>query len=196
MDDNIAFDKPAYIYKLTSPNGKVYIGQTKQKPQYRWAKHESLSEDPDIPQCPALGNAIRLYKWENFTKEVLCECMTQKELNNKETEYILQFNSLSPNGYNLTLGGDVRTVSDETRLKMRDAAINKSKRVYKRKNPELGLPRGIQRWRNSYRIDVMIDGKHHYETFNISKLGSEEVALRNAKERLLQLRPQHANMII
>ena len=33
------------VYKHISPSGKVYIGITKRKPEYRWNKGKSYRED-------------------------------------------------------------------------------------------------------------------------------------------------------
>lgn len=49
---------------------------------------------------------MRLHGIENFTIELLCECQTLEEANQKEIEYIKQFNSIAPKGYNILKGGD------------------------------------------------------------------------------------------
>lgn len=48
---------------------------------------------------------MRKYGIEHFTISEICSC-DNSELNQKEMYYIQSFNSLVPNGYNLTLGGD------------------------------------------------------------------------------------------
>jgi group I intron endonuclease len=55
-------------------------------------------------QCTYLNNAIRKYGEENFSCELLQEC-ERSELDKLEKEYITKYNSLFPNGYNLTEGG-------------------------------------------------------------------------------------------
>ena len=51
----------------------------------------------------ALYNAIRKYGIENFSFEVIEECL-EKELDEKEVSYIEEYNSYY-GGYNSTLGG-------------------------------------------------------------------------------------------
>lgn len=89
------------IYKYTSPNGKSYIGQTQ-------GTLESRREDDfgkGYRGSPAFYNAILYYKGlQNFTVEVLEEC-ENKLLDERERYYIDKFNTLTPNGYNLNLGG-------------------------------------------------------------------------------------------
>jgi group I intron endonuclease len=64
----------------------------------------------------ALKNAIQKYGWENFkvqTREVLVET-----LNEEEQKQIKRLNTMAPNGYNLTSGGERYKASDESKKKM------------------------------------------------------------------------------
>lgn len=83
------------IYKTTNKvNGKIYIGQ------------DSRNRKDYLGSGYILRKAIKLYGRENFTKEILCTCLTREELNVMEKHYIKSFNSRDPNvGYNLTCGG-------------------------------------------------------------------------------------------
>jgi group I intron endonuclease len=63
------------------------------------------------------------YTPENFTIEQLFEG-TNDELDKKEIEYIQQYNSLCPNGYNITSGGNSNKVHcDESRERMRQSKL-------------------------------------------------------------------------
>lgn len=99
------------IYKHTSPSGKCYIGQTKNYKR-RCLKH-NLPND-----CTSFYRSIQKYGWENFKHEILEENLTLEEANDKEVFYIEFYNSLSPNGYNLKVGGENKRFSDETLEKM------------------------------------------------------------------------------
>ena len=86
------------IYKITNLlSEKIYIGQTKQKIEQRFLQH-SKANSP-------LGQAMRQCGLENFTVEVIENCKTQAELNEREKFWIKILNSKSPNGYNQTNGG-------------------------------------------------------------------------------------------
>lgn len=91
------------IYKHTNLiNGKIYIGQTCQKPEKRWDygcgyKKHNLH----------FYNAIKKYGWKSgFSHEIIeTNILTQKEANEKETYWIQYYNSKEPNGYNQNNGG-------------------------------------------------------------------------------------------
>jgi len=93
--------KQAYLYKLTSPSGKCYIGISVDVKK-RWGEHKSAAA---CGLAGALYNAIRKYGWDSFVCEVICESSFE-DIKNKEIETIKQLNTFIPNGYNMTRGGD------------------------------------------------------------------------------------------
>lgn len=89
------------IYRLTSPEGKKYIGQTTLPAINRWKMHEHAAKLGK--GCPLLGIAIRQYGMENFTREVILDCDVC-DLDRYEAEYITKENTLAPHGYNIFIG--------------------------------------------------------------------------------------------
>jgi group I intron endonuclease len=110
------------IYRLTSPSGKAYIGQTRNNVEKRWNAHRYQANEEVMDKHYAIHKAIRKYGWENFTKEVMMVCDYEWELNEWEKIHIAEYNTLSPNGYNLTEGGWGGIPCDETRKKMSESA--------------------------------------------------------------------------
>ena len=93
------------IYRITSPNGKKYIGQTIKTFEHRMNAHfNAATRGDDLKSCRCINRAIRKYGWENMVKEIILEC-DNDELNNNEIAKISEENSLYPNGYNLCKGG-------------------------------------------------------------------------------------------
>jgi group I intron endonuclease len=94
-----------YIYKITNIiTKKCYIGETKKSnPYLRWNEHKRKIEQGI--GCPALQDAVKKYGIDNFKFEVLIICFDEDRYK-IEMEYIKKFNSISPNGYNLTIGGE------------------------------------------------------------------------------------------
>lgn len=90
------------VYKHTCPNGKVYIGKTCRKPEYRWG-----SNGERYCTSPHFWNAIQKYGWDNIVHEILFDGLTEEEANQKEIETIAKYNSNNREfGYNITAGGD------------------------------------------------------------------------------------------
>lgn len=109
------------IYKITNKlNSKIYIGQTQQKLSHRWNQHNRGNSG-----CRALSSAIALYGKDQFTIEQLAVANSIDELNELEDYYIKLYNSLAPNGYNLTTGVKNRIITDEYRERMRISSTGK-----------------------------------------------------------------------
>jgi hypothetical protein len=111
------FDKViGEIYKITNVvNNHVYIGQTRShrlnKNKYRpfgymgrFKDHVNECNSNKKNVCRYLNSAINKYGVENFKCEKILECEIDK-LDENEIKYIKEYNSLFPNGYNLTEGG-------------------------------------------------------------------------------------------
>jgi group I intron endonuclease len=104
------------IYCITNKvNGKKYVGQTVKTLAERWRRHCWASE---ANKRMAIGLAIKKYGKENFKIEILCECSTLEELSQSECDYIKRLNTLAPNGYNLTEGGERPNFTPEVRAKI------------------------------------------------------------------------------
>lgn len=92
-----------YIYKITNKiNNKKYVGYTTQSIERRMSHHKN--DDP--AHNTILGRAIVKYGWNNFEYIIIEECENKDLLLEKEIYYIKYFNSLTPNGYNMTVGGE------------------------------------------------------------------------------------------
>jgi group I intron endonuclease len=92
-----------YIYLITNTvNNKQYIGQTICKDiNSRWNQHKR--KDAKTIGSYLLSAYIK-YGIEKFKFKVICICFDE-DCNRFEKEYITKYNTLAPNGYNLTPGG-------------------------------------------------------------------------------------------
>lgn len=85
-------------------NGKKYIGQSINIYD-RYEQHKNRYKiSNDSGYNGAFHRALRKYGWNNFDFDVLEEC-SPKKLDEREQFWIKKEDSLSPNGYNLTIGG-------------------------------------------------------------------------------------------
>lgn len=86
------------IYKIENLiNGKLYVGQTSRSIESRFLDH---SKGDMI-----IGRAIKKYGIQSFKISVIDNATDKQVLNEKEKYWIKQLNSLSPNGYNISIGG-------------------------------------------------------------------------------------------
>lgn len=122
------------VYKHTAPNGKVYIGITRQEPSKRWKS--GLGYEGSV-----FFNAIKRFGWENIEHEILFDGLTEEEACDKEIELIALYNSTDRNfGYNVAIGGNTTNNTPEANTKRsikakekwddkeyRDATIEKMK---------------------------------------------------------------------
>lgn len=120
-----------YMHK-NKINGKVYIGITKQKPQYRW-------NDGNGYKKQLFYKAIQKYGWNNFEHYILFENLTKSEAEQKEIEFIKIYNShCCKYGYNvlkdinknkteknLRKKRNTREVKESTKEKIRKANLGK-----------------------------------------------------------------------
>lgn len=104
------------IYKTTNKINKMcYIGQ------------DVNNNSNYLGSGIFLNNAIKKYGKENFKKDILCECNTREDMNEKEKFYIKKYKTKRPNGYNLTDGGEGNLgwiPSDETKNKISNSIKN------------------------------------------------------------------------
>ncbi|MBQ3372293.1 MAG: hypothetical protein IJG40_04065 [Oscillospiraceae bacterium] len=88
------------VYKLTDPEGKIYIGCTGIPVEKRWLNGRGYHKGTPI------RNAIIEFGWKNFKKEILCEHLIKEGAEKLEKWFIAFYDSSDPSkGYNRFLGG-------------------------------------------------------------------------------------------
>lgn len=107
-----------FIYVLTSPSGKSYIGQTTRPIKKRFNEHKKKDSG-----CRALNNAVEKYGWD-MMKKVWYEC-PDEYLDFDETFLINAMCTLSPDGYNIKEGGGNGKHTEATKKKMREIKLGK-----------------------------------------------------------------------
>lgn len=124
------------IYKITNNiNNKSYIGQTrshrlnhsKYRPfgflgRFKDHIHEASSNKKN--QSRYLNSSLLKYGNENFICEKILTCKVD-ELDTYERQYILEYNTKYPNGYNLTDGGQSRGSLKGTKILLDENEIVK-----------------------------------------------------------------------
>mgnify|MGYP006267734261 CR=1 FL=1 len=101
---------------------RCYINPAKGKPirhgtDSRWKQHIYAAKSNPRRGCVALYNAICKYGADGFTVKTIYIC-DEKCLNYYESKFIRQYNTLTPNGYNLKAGGACCRWSDAVKSKI------------------------------------------------------------------------------
>ena len=122
---------PFNAYELTCiPTGKKYLGITMFTVPTRWRKH--CREAPRQPNR-LICRAILKYGPDNFIVRHVASAQTRIDICEVERLLIKQENSLAPNGYNLTTGGDgAFDVSDHVRKQISSSNTGKKRTIEQR----------------------------------------------------------------
>lgn len=98
-----------YVYKLTSPSGRAYVGYTGQTVAERWRQHVTRARrGAQHPLC----SAIRKYGAENFTVETVAAFADQDSALASEAEHIAALERK----YNLSPGGERDFIGAHARM--------------------------------------------------------------------------------
>ena len=123
------------IYKHTCPNGKVYIGKTCRKPEYRWGNNGDR-----YYTSPHFWNAINKYGWDNINHEILYTDLSNEEACELEIKLIAEHKSNDRRyGYNITAGGEGslgRKHTEEWKQFMRDRMTGDKNGFYGKKHSD------------------------------------------------------------
>lgn len=199
------------IYKSTSPTGKSYVGQSKYDLSHR--KNEHIYAARYVSKhnfrnksgcCEAFYRALMKYGPENFQWTVLIEDIGEDELDYNEIEMINMHNTLAPNGYNLTGGGNTNKIISEdtckkisinTRLAMKELGT-KLKRTTKSKGCSLYVGHYTYRKREGYRIQGHPKCSHKefdmviYKTLDACKIAAEEYLAKLDSGEIVHEKPK------
>jgi len=124
------------LYQITSPSGKSYIGITNFTAQERWSQH--VGEALGSRSKRAISNAIRKYSSDLFDVKTLLIANDAAYLKLMEVKVIAAFKTHTPNGYNMTAGGDgVVDLDSETFKNLLEKRLKTIRsKVYRKKNSE------------------------------------------------------------
>lgn len=111
-----------YIYIITSPSGKQYVGKSTIDLDQKAILYQSASKYFTNIKRPII-EAIRKYGWENMKFNIIerNDNWTSEELNSREKYWIEYYKTLHA-GYNVTSGGDGHD-SDSAKLFWKNASI-------------------------------------------------------------------------
>ncbi len=153
-----------FVYLTTNLiNGKQYIGE-----------HSTIDiNSARTKRYLGSGNLIRIkikhYGRKNFKKEILEYFNTKQEAEEAQTKFIQRYNTLVPNGYNISPTGGTRfngRHSDETKIKFKKPKTDKTKEKM-RKPHDMS-----EENRNKLRMLMSENNKNKNNLFNLKKVGN------------------------
>ena len=108
-----------YIHKF--PNGKAYIGITRQEPKVRWGGGNGYVRNE------YMHRAIKKYGWENIEHIILFDGLSEEDACEIEKSLIKKYRTNEKEfGYNIESGGQCSNLAESTKQKLREAHIGKS----------------------------------------------------------------------
>ena len=108
-----------YIHKF--PNGKAYIGITRQEPKIRWGGGNGYVRNE------YMHRAIKKYGWENIEHIILFDGLSESDACEIEKSLIKKYRTNEKEfGYNIESGGQCSNLAESTKQKLREAHIGKS----------------------------------------------------------------------
>lgn len=160
-----------YVYIITNTFlNKQYIGS-------RVCYKDKIEEDGYWGSSKYLNEDYKIYGKENFTKKILkSDCKDKIELLNEESRFIIEYNTLAPNGYNRFLPNSRSTF---TMIGVYKIPWNKGKKLSEEQKKNMKRPKsenhkmrvGLTKIGNKNML-----GKHHTseskELMRNAKLGT------------------------
>ena len=147
------------IYKIQSPNGKVYIGRTSDF-ERRMVEHKHCALTKKSSNT--LYKAIRKYGWNSMIKEIICEVESEKA-QKLEEELILAHNSVRK-GYNDTYigaGGDIwkgrRDTNEYMEFLEKMRKVNQSNRMHGKKHSKSAIQKQKEKAKGRFSLEWYID---------------------------------------
>ena len=199
------------IYIITNTiTNKQYVGQTvshrKNHNKYRPFGYEGRFKDhiseaicnTKKKQCNYLNNSIRQCGKEAFKVELIQTC-NKNELDTLEELYIKQYNTLYPNGYNLTTGGKVfRSINPDieptnpTIPKKRGGCTNRSSETRAKMTESLKIICGTPEAKK----EQMLRSQKQHSIHKINKFKGIEFDLNNINQYIKVLHKKDGSTFI
>lgn len=156
------------LYKLTFSTNKIYIGQTNRNLHLRILQHRrSVRSKSKYPVHLAWA------KHGEPTLEVIGNYETQEELDKAEIKAIRKHDCISPNGYNLAIGGNTAPSKSKTVAKK----ISQKAKGRKYKDTSSWSKATKEKWEDEeYRQSVLDGVSRYWEDSNNRRKHSDAVS--------------------
>lgn len=167
-------EKKGIIYKVTSPSGRVYIGQTTTTLEKRKFGHICLARKIDTK----FARAIRKYG-KNLSWEIVEDDIDVDKLNEREIFYISEFDSME-NGYNCTSGG---AWHDRGNIAKKKITFSDAKKVRKMANKNISYEEISKKFKISFSMicDIIYNRIYVQDNYKPKPYNEKKSELQNGK---------------
>ena len=141
-------------FHINKTNKKVYVGTTKDSPNYRWGK-----DGKRYQRQAHFWSAIQKYGWGGFIHIVRHTDLTKEEAENYEKFYISYFRSNDPKyGYNKAEGGYINNLGRDC---FAPENIRARQRKYYHNNKEACNERN-KKWQEEHKEEIKRRNHEYY----------------------------------
>ena len=160
------------VYKLTDPEGKVYIGYCIGDPEQRWCSGNGYKNNHRF------FAAIKHFGWRSISREIVAAGLTLTDARRLERELIIKYESTDPQkGYNIRLPKDEENPKHYSVYLIICAVNNKMYVGYTGRKPEVRWKNGRgYRFNESLTADIQRYGWDYFRTTVVAKNVDEETA--------------------
>lgn len=168
-------EKKFTIYLHRCPNGKCYVGMTSQNINRRWRSGLGYQNNKDF------YSDIKIYGWDNIEHIILEEGLSRKNACESEKYNIKKYNCIYPNGYNISIGGDISYPSESGRIRISESAkkrIGEKNSFYGRHHTDytkkLLAKKANERYKTKeIKEKISLSLKEYYKTHDNPKKGKQ-----------------------
>jgi group I intron endonuclease len=180
------------IYKITSPSGKIYIGQSinieDRIKSYKYVGHRKNQHK--------LNNSISKHGLENHIFEIIEECSLD-QLDEREIYWISYYKCVEE-GLNLTYGGEGGKHSDETKIKKSKSMSGKThskETKHKMSQTKIGHLMYTDEWKSKMSQTAWISGTSSKPIHQYTKEMVFIKEWKSASEAARHLKKEHSAAI-
>lgn len=168
---------------------------------HRWTAHirDAAYEKTKHMNCSLFHQALNEYGSDDFTVDKICDCKII-ESDAMEQKYIAEYNTVHPNGYNMSTGGRKTTFCEEARKNMAEGQLGKryNHEIERKHTEDKDLPKNITPMRHEgevigYQVKkfpIGVDKKEYvYKSFK-NKHNLEQ-ALQDATQFLEEMKLEY-----
>ena len=177
----MSITNPYCVYKHVSPDGRVYIGITRNNPIKRWQGGTGYKGNSYFTR------AINKYGWGNFKHIIIADGLTEESAKKMEIKLIADYKSnIRKYGFNISSGGESKkgtTISDWQKSRISEASKGK---IVSHETREKLSKASLKTWSNPEHVAHMKEMNSGEKNPQYGKKRTNEEKLKCGAKPILQ----------